>query len=290
MSPARTTVVIATRDRAEELERTLTELTSLRPAPPVVVIDNASSDDTAARASRFDGVRVVSLPGNIGAAARNLGVALARTPYVAFSDDDSWWADDALTEVERLLDTHDDVGLVAAKTLVGEEQREDPVVVLMAESPLGRPEGLPGPVVLGFLACSAVVRRKAYLQAAGFSPLLRFGAEEKLLSYDLAALGWRLCYVERVRAYHHPSTARPSAGWRQRVELRNDLLITVMRRPVRQCLLQVFQAVKRIPREPHVVRALAGTVRKLPRALAERRPLPAGVEHQIRVLEQAQGG
>ncbi|MEU3622860.1 glycosyl transferase [Amycolatopsis coloradensis] len=290
MSAPRTTVVIATRDRAVELERTLTELASLRPSPPVLVIDNDSSDDTATRASRFDGVRVVSLPRNIGAAARNLGVALARTPYVAFSDDDSWWADDALAEAERILDTHGDVGLVAAKTLVGEEEREDPVVRLMAESPLGSPDGLPGPVVLGFLACSAIVRRKAYLQAAGFSPLLHFGAEEKLLSYDLAALGWRLCYAERVRAHHHPSRARPSSGWRKRAELRNNLLITVMRRPVRQCLADVFRAVKRIPREPRVVGAIAGTVRRLPRALAERRPLPAGVEHQIRVLEHAQGG
>ncbi|WP_037306199.1 glycosyltransferase family 2 protein [Amycolatopsis orientalis] len=290
MTAARTTVVIATRNRATELTRTLTELTALRPPPPIVVVDNASSDDSADRASGFPGVRVVRLPRNLGATARNIGVALSRTPYVAFSDDDSWWASDALHEAERILDAHTDIGLVAAKTLVGEEEREDPVVPLMAESPLGTPDGLPGPAVLGFLACSAVVRREAYLQVAGFSPVLHFGAEERLLSYDLAAHGWRLCYVDRVRAHHHPSSARPSRGRRERAELRNRLLITVMRRPVRRCLADGLRVLSRVPREPRVLGALAGALRRLPSALAGRRPLPVRVERQIRVLEHAQGG
>ncbi|OXM57232.1 glycosyl transferase [Amycolatopsis thailandensis] len=289
MTGARTTVVVATRDRVTELERTLTALTALRPVPPVIVVDNGSSDGTADRAAEFPGVHVVRLPRNIGVAARNLGVALARTPYVAFSDDDSWWAEDALTESERILDGHADVGLVAAKTLVGEEEREDPVVPLMADSPLGRPAGLPGPAVLGFLACSAIVRREAYLQVEGFNPLLHFGAEERLLSYDLAAHGWRLCYVDAVRAHHHPSASRPPQRWRERVELRNRLLITVLRRPGRHCVAEGLRILKRVPREPGVLGALAGALRRLPSALAERRPLPAGVERQIRVLEHAQG-
>lgn len=286
---AKTSVVIATRDRAAELVRTLAELTALRPSPPVLVVDNASRDDTVAKAEVFPGVRVIRLPRNLGAAARNLGVAVARTPYVAFSDDDSWWAGDALPEAERILDTYDEIGLVAAKTLVGPCEREDPVVSLMEESPLGTPDGLPGPAVLGFLACSAVVRRKAFLQAAGFSPLLHFGAEERLLSYDLAARGWRLCYVDRVRAHHHPSPKRPSRGRRERAELRNTLLITIMRRPVRHCLAEGFRTLTRIPREPGVLGAVAGTLRLLPWALAERQPLPAWVERQIRVLEQSRG-
>ncbi|RSN24015.1 glycosyl transferase [Streptomyces sp. WAC 05977] len=290
MSAPATTVVIATRDRAPELERTLRRLTALRPPPPIVVVDNGSSDGTADLAAAFPGVRVVRLPRNIGVSARNLGVAVARTPYVAFSDDDSWWADDALAEAERILDAHEDVALVAAKTLVGKEEREDPVVSLMAASPLGRPDGLPGPAVLGFLACSAVVRRTAYLQAAGFHPLLHFGAEERLLSYDLAARGWWLCYAEDVRAHHHPSPVRPSSSWRERAELRNRMLITVMRRPVRRCLAEGFRALARVPREPHVLCALAGVLRRLPRALADRQRLPASVERRIRVLEHAHGG
>jgi len=35
--------------------------------------------------------------------------------------------------------------------------------------------------VLGFLACTAIVRRSAFLDAGGFSRMLHLGAEEKLL-------------------------------------------------------------------------------------------------------------
>jgi GT2 family glycosyltransferase len=277
---ARTTVVIATRNRARELARTLTQLSTLEPRPPVVVLDNASEDETAEVAARHANVRVIRLPQNLGAAARTLGVVVADTPYVAFSDDDSWWAPDALAEAERIFDEHPRTGLLAARTLVGPDCRDDPVTPEMERSPLGRPDGAPGPLVLGFLACSAIVRRTAYLQAGGFSPLLHFGAEEQLLAYDLAARGWEVCYVGSLRAHHHPSRSRPPSSWRRRAELRNRLLIAVLRRPPRVCRREVVRTLVKAPG------AVLGAVPRLPRALGSRRVLPDHVEHQARTLER----
>jgi GT2 family glycosyltransferase len=245
-----------------------------------VVLDNASEDDTAEVAGRFPGVRLIRLPHNLGAAARTLGVLVAETPYVAFSDDDSWWAPGALPEAERIFDEHPRAGLLAARTLVGPECRDDPVTPEMERSPLGRPDGAPGPLVLGFLACSAIVRRRAYLQVGGFSPLLHFGAEEQLLAYDLAARGWDVCYVGRLRAHHHPSRSRPPSSWRRRAELRNRLLIAVLRRPPRVCRREVARTLVTAPR------AVLGAVPRLPRALGSRRVLPAHVEDQARTLER----
>ncbi|WP_454198319.1 glycosyltransferase family 2 protein [Nocardia sp. Marseille-Q1738] len=292
MSPrtlAKTTVVIATRNRASELVRTLTELRALRPRPEIVVLDNASVDNTVGAAEAFPDVQVIRLPRNLGAAARNLGVAIARTPYVAFSDDDSWWAGDALPEAERVLDAYPRLGLVAGRTLVGADHRDDPVNELMATSPLGHPPDLPGPLVLGFLACAAIVRKEAYLQAAGFSPLLHFGAEERLLSLDLAACGWHLCYVADVRAHHHPSARRPPQAWRRRVEQRNNALIVWMRRPLRRCAAESVGLLRRAVREPGTLLAIAGVIRRLPWALAQRRRLPPEVERGARTLELAEG-
>jgi glycosyltransferase involved in cell wall biosynthesis len=85
----RVTVVIATRNRRPELIRSLRQLRALSPAPPVVVVDNGSTDGTVhAVREQFTGTVVLALPRNYGAPARNLGVIAARTPYVAFSDDD----------------------------------------------------------------------------------------------------------------------------------------------------------------------------------------------------------
>ncbi|HWD02106.1 MAG TPA: glycosyltransferase [Amycolatopsis sp.] len=272
---APTTVVIATRDRARELDRTLTELSAVDPRPPVVVVDNASRDNTAAVAARHDHVRLIRLTRNLGAAARNVGVAAAGTPYVAFSDDDSWWEPDALREAERIFDAHPRVGLLAARTLVGPECREDPITPALADSPLGTPDGAPGPLVLGFLACSALVRRSAFLEAGGFSPLLHFGAEEQLLAYDLAARGWYLCYVGHLTAHHHPSRSRPPSSWRRRAERRNRLLIAVLRRPWREVARTALEARTALPT----------AVPRLPRAWRDRHLLPDRVERQARTLE-----
>ncbi|MEV6661396.1 glycosyltransferase family 2 protein [Nocardia fluminea] len=286
-SSAKTTVVIATRNRATELTRTLTEVCALRPRPPIVVLDNASDDDTADSAAAFPDVTVVRLTDNQGAAARNLGVAMCRTPYVAFSDDDSWWAGDALAEAERILDDYPQVGLIAGRTLVGPDHRDDPVNELMVNSPLGHDPDLPGPSVLGFLACAAIVRKEAYAQAAGFSPLLHFGAEERLLSLDLAARGWQLCYVPAVRAHHHPSARRPPPAWRRRAEQRNNALITWMRRPLRRCAAESIDLVRRAVLEPRTLMTVAQILQRLPRALAQRRLLPPEVERRARTLELA---
>jgi GT2 family glycosyltransferase len=288
VTDGRTTVVIATRNRSAELARTLRELCALRPAPPIIVLDNDSTDDTPARVTAFPGARLIRLPRNAGAAARNAGVALATTPFVAFSDDDSWWAPDALPRAEALLTRHPRVGLLAARTLVGPAQRPDPVNELMAASPLGREPDLPGPSVLGFLACASVVRACAFRQVGGFSSLLHFGAEEKLLSYDLAARGWALCYVDELCALHHPSMVRTAAAGRRRLEQRNNTLIAWMRRPVGVGVGAAGALLRQAPADPGAAAALSGALRRLPAALRRREPLPERVESSIRLLENAE--
>jgi hypothetical protein len=88
----RTTIVIITHNRCPELLSTLNRITALPEAPAIIVVDNASADGTGpALRQRHPAVRLISLDTNRGAVARNIGVAAARTPYVAFCDDDVWW-------------------------------------------------------------------------------------------------------------------------------------------------------------------------------------------------------
>jgi GT2 family glycosyltransferase len=291
MTASRTTVVIATRNRCAELLRTLGKLAALRPRPPVVVVDNGSTDETVsaahAAAKTLGGIRLIRLRRNEGAVARNAGVAVAATPYVAFSDDDSWWAGDALPRAERVLDRHPQLGLVAARTLVGPDEHGDPVSERMAVSPLGREPSLPGPSVLGFLACSAVVRRRAFREVGGFSRVLHFVGEETLLAYDLAARGWQLCYVDSVVAHHHPSLIRANRLERDVRELRNQALVAWMRRPAPVAVGAGLGLLRRMPRYPPAGLAAAGALLRLPLALASRRRLPDDVERRIRVLDAA---
>lgn len=90
--PSRVTVVMTTRKRREQTLASLAHLCSLPDRPPVVVVDNGSTDGTAAAIrARCPQVRVVEAQRNLGAPARTIGVHHAATPYIAFSDDDSWW-------------------------------------------------------------------------------------------------------------------------------------------------------------------------------------------------------
>ncbi len=282
------TVVIATRDRRQELIRTLRHLYKLTPPPPVVVVDNGSTDGTApAVRGQFTDVKVLVLRRNYGAPARNLGVLAARTRYVAFSDDDSWWAPGALQRATAVLDSHPRLGLVAGRTLVGPTQRPDSVNALMAASPLPRPPNAPGPSVLGFLACSAVLRRHAFCAVGGFSDLLFFVGEERLLCYDLATAGWERVYLSEVIAHHHPSAHRPDPERRRVLELRNALLTAVLRRP-RPVAVATAAALARDSGHDVVARtALRQALVRLPAALRRRAPLPATVEQQVRMLEDS---
>lgn len=285
LSLGRVTVVIATRNRRSELLRTLARLAALPERPVIVVVDNGSEDGTVAavRAEHPD-ARVVPLGRNRGAAARNIGVHLARTPYVAFSDDDSWWEPGALAHAAELFDAHPRLGLIAARTLVGPERTSDPINATMAGSPLPAEPGLPGPSVLGFLACGAIVRRRAFLGVGGFSPVLFFVGEERMLAYDLAAAGWARCHVPEIVAVHEPSSTRPPSRERYRTELRNGVLTAWMRRPGQVALKETARLGMRAVRDGDSRAALLGAAIRLPAALAGRRPVPAAVEGGIRQL------
>ena len=98
-APPTSTVVVASQNRREELLTTLP-----RHEAPVVLVDNASTDGTAeaVRAAHPE-VTVIALDRNVGARARTVGVRRAGTPFVAFADDDSWWAPGDLA---RAVDDH----------------------------------------------------------------------------------------------------------------------------------------------------------------------------------------
>jgi GT2 family glycosyltransferase len=274
----RVTVVVMTRDRWPDLEQSLA-----RHEAPVIVVDNGSGDGTPDLVrQRFPGVEVVELGTNRGAVARNLGVLRASTPYVAFADDDSWWAPGALEAAADILDAHPRLALVAGRILVGADDRPDPVCTEMAESPLPREDDLPGPSVLGFLACAAVVRRSAFTAAGGFDDVVFFMGEEERLALDLMAQGWGLAYVESVVAHHHPSPSRDVAARRTRAA-RNQLLTAALRRPWPVVLSMGLAQLRAGPEGRSAVRQ---ALVRLPRALARRRRLPAHVERARRLLDE----
>jgi Glycosyl transferase family 2 len=216
---------------------------------------------------------------NLGACGRNLGVASCDTPYVAFSDDDSWWADGSLAAAADLFDAHPRLGLLAASVCVEPDGRPDPFNDLLAASPL--PGGGPGRPILGFMACASVVRRTAFLEVGGFAANIGVGGEEERVALDLASAGWELRYVADLRAHHAPEPG--GRDGRQRRAVRNGIWTAWQRLPVGLALRSTVG----LMRSGDGHEALLGGIdalRGLPLALRERRPVTPAVVAQRRLL------
>lgn len=276
-------VVVITRNRRDSALRCLRELTARSPDAPVIVVDNESSDGTAvALRSAFPQIRVLEPGRNLASAGRTLGARIADTRFVAFADDDSWWAPGALARAAGVLHVHPRVAVLAGRVLVGPATREDCFNEVLANSPLPPVGDLPGPPVLGFMACAAVVRRDAFLDAGGFHPRYGVGGEEGLLAIDLAACGWALAYVDSLVAHHHPSSGGRSR--RGPNSVRNALWTAWLRRPVPSVTALTADAVRSGIRDADAARGLLAAVRGLPWVWRERRAIPRDVERQLRLL------
>jgi GT2 family glycosyltransferase len=284
----RVSVVVITRNRVCELLVTLAHLTALRSRPRIVVVDNASTDGTVAAVRRaFPDVEVVPLARNRGGAGRNVGAAHVTTPYVAFADDDSWWAPGSLERAADLLDRHPRLAVVNAHILVNEEQRNDPMCLEMAQSPLPRAPGQPGHALLSFIACAVVMRRSAFLDVGGYRDDLMVGGEEEVLGWDLAAAGWQMSYVPELIAHHHPSRQRDEHERRAR-GIKNTLWTTWLRRPLRPACRRTWRLLRSLPRDCVTARGLAAAAVGLPRILLHRRVSPPHVERRLQILDEQQ--
>jgi GT2 family glycosyltransferase len=284
----RVAVVVITHQRREELLGTLARLARLPERPRVVVVDNGSTDGTAAAVrERFPDMEVITCRENLGAVGRNLGVARLDMPYVAFCDDDIWWEPGSLRTAADVLDAHPGLAVVTARILVEPAGTEDPIVPELRDSPIRGADWLPGPALGSFLAGASVLRREAFLAVGGFSERLWLGGEEELMAADLAASGWELCYLPALTVHHEASRTRDPHR-RRRDGIRNTLWTTWLRRPLGPALRRTLGLLRTVPRDRVTARGLLEAIGGLPWVVRERRVLPPHVEARFAALEETQ--
>ena len=224
------TVIIPSLNGARGVDRCLRALAaqSIRSRMEILVVDDGSTDDTAAVA-RAHGVTVLSHPVNLGiAAARNTGLNAAAADIVAFLDDDcepepdwarhllSGYADGDVAGVSGPIIPRTPPGYLS-----GFLTRNNPLVPLELE--LTNSYSLPyrfylyvrrqwsagprtGPRdVYSFAGANMSFSRKALFEAGQFDERFRFGAEELDMCMRVARSrpGTRLAFVPAARVVHH---------------------------------------------------------------------------------------
>lgn len=183
----------------------------------VIVVDDGSSDDTIARASRFAEVRILSKPNGGKASALNAGVAAASHEFCVLVDGDTMFDP---TAVSRLMEAFSDtsVGGAAGYPTVGNQSanlltRVQHVEYMVQCSLLRRAQE-----ALGALACMpgpVAAFRKTALHDVGGIPDSTL-AEDTDLTVALGAAGWKLRYVPDAVAWTEaPITL--GALWKQRI-------------------------------------------------------------------------
>jgi GT2 family glycosyltransferase len=173
-------VIVCTRNRAQQLKKCLARLGSLS-APEhvsveIVVVDNGSDDDTeaviaaAARASPLP-VRYVCEPCPGIARARNRGLRMARGDLLAFTDDDCLPADDWLNALAAAFHDRPDVDLLGGRVQLHDPgDRRVTVKTQPDREVLASARGLDGFVH----GCNLALRRTVVGGVGGFD--VRFGA------------------------------------------------------------------------------------------------------------------
>jgi succinoglycan biosynthesis protein ExoU len=150
----------------------------------VVVVDDGSTDDTAAVARSVDDgsgrLQVLHLPHNLGpAAARNRGVRATTAPYLAVLDADDYWEPGRIQRLVAEIKDHDFVADDLLRVVEGREH-EAPTRLI------GEEMALPCDLSLAEFALRNVSRRGKSRQELGFlKPLMRRSfLTEHHLTYD----------------------------------------------------------------------------------------------------------
>lgn len=197
----RVSVVICTYNGARTLEQTCATVARLDyPDVEVIVVDDGSTDDSAAIAERH-GFRVISTPNRGLSSARNTGVAAASGEIVAFIDDDAMPDPHWLT---YLVDTFARTDFVA----VGGPNLPVPGDGAVADAVAAAP-GNPVHVLIDdrdaehIPGCNSAFRIDALKAVGGFDPAFRTAGDDVDVCWRILDRGWRLGYAPAAVVWHH---------------------------------------------------------------------------------------
>jgi len=186
-------------------------------AHEIVVVDNASTDETAAALPLVPGVRVHRNAENLGfARACNQGAALARAPYLLFLNNDTEALPGWLPPLVRTLERMPDVAMVGSKLLFpdGTLQHAGVVVAYAAPLPISpfhayyrKPPGVSTqPLEVNAVTAACMLVRAEVFRALGaFDEGYRNGYEDVDLCLKVREAGHRIVYTPESVLYHHES-------------------------------------------------------------------------------------
>jgi len=202
---------------AKHLEISLPSLLSQSHSPlEVIVVDNASTDDSERAASRF-GVRWVPLPKNMGLApALNRGAAAASGEFLLFLNNDMRFPEqfvESLTcemvrepdvfSVDALQYDWDGTRQVHLATRLGKRHRANGICFALVPGLYIYQESSNSPTAItSVCAANMLVRKSMFHALGGFDERLPLGYEDVELCWRAWLRGWKSVFAPAAVCWH----------------------------------------------------------------------------------------
>jgi len=180
-------IIIPTHSRPHLLPRAVESARGAGRGVEVVVVDDASGDETAEVCRSLEGVRYVRLDCNQGVAgARNVGILSSTGEYISFLDDDDVRLPGSLDLQVAALDAAPEAGLVYGRALISGREGEGALRAYPERCPRG--EVFWELLGRNFIPCGSAVFRRACLLRAGMLDASVPGVDDWDLWVRIAAL------------------------------------------------------------------------------------------------------
>lgn len=217
-------VIITTRDRATDLQRTCDVVMQLRPAPNEVLVtaDGCTDGTLDMVADKFPEIKLIANQPGIGSvASRDRMMREAQGDLVLALDDDSY--PEQLDCIARIVPVFEQRPKLAVLHFA---QRTDEYPETLANTDFGAEH-----LTRSFANSGAVLRRSIYLQLPGFESRFFHMYEEPDYALQCVAVGYDVLFSPMITIRHHYSgQARDEIRIHHR-HARNELWSTVLRCP-----------------------------------------------------------
>lgn len=282
--------VVITRNRKEDLHCCLRSIETANESDyEIIVVDNASQDDTLAMlAQDFASATVLAQPHNTGVAGgRNIGMAKARGEYIICLDDDCTFPDTQTdARIRDYFARHREVGVLSFNILDPKTLSTHPRTIPRRDKRMLNEDTLLG----YFLGGGFAVRRDLWHTLGGFwEELNPYGAEEMDMSMRVLDAGQDILWTSRIRIIHHESPISRPTGRKIHAMARNHPLCALKNLPWPQVITHYamwwgyagWLALK--SGHPfYWLTSLASAIKAMPRGLAVRKAVSHATQQKLR--------
>jgi len=205
---AKVSLIIPTFSRPHLLPRSVESALKSGSGVEVIVVDDASTDETASVCRTLRDIKYVRLDSNRGVAgARNEGISASTGEYIGFLDDDDLRLPDSIDPQVKLLEAHRDAGMVYGRALYGDEQCRPKGGSYPDECPQG--DIFWELMEWNFVPCLTVIFRRACLERVGLLDESGAGVDDWDLWVRISELYPVLATEQAVAIWRQPT---PTSG------------------------------------------------------------------------------